>query len=93
MIGAVDSQQFPADPELRDRSIRLFTFLHDLTSLRTRRIRNLSAYDEVLWLEAIPRERECFCLAWGVPEGEEVGETWVEIKKPRLKHPPNHRQS
>lgn len=88
-MGGVDSRQLPADSELREKTVRLFTYLHDLTSLRTRNVRNLNTYDEVLWLEAIPRERECFCLAWGVPEGEEAGETWVEIKKPRLKHPPN----
>lgn len=88
-MGAVDSPQLPPDSELRDKSIRLFTYLHDLTSLRTRKIRDLASYDEVLWLKKIPREKECFCLVWGVPEGEEAGETWVEIRKPRLRPPPN----
>lgn len=72
----------PTD-HIRDRAIRLFTYLRELTQLRSKVIRTLKDYENVLWLSDIPREQGCFTQVWGVSqEGQE--DIWVEIKKPKL---------
>lgn len=76
------------DQAVRDRAIRLFTFLRELTELRSRTIRSIDQYEKVLWFSAIPRESECYCIAWRPVESEVETEVWVEIKKPRLKPTP-----
>jgi len=68
---------------IRENAINLFTFLRELTQLRTKNIRTLENYAEVLWLCDIPREQGCFTQAWGITnQGQE--DIWIEIKKPRL---------
>jgi len=79
------------DEQIRDRAIRLFTFLHDLTGLRTKMIRTSDEYETVLWLNKIPREKECYCIAWQTVDDindDEQSEIWIEVKKPILKEPP-----
>ncbi|MCI0527713.1 MAG: hypothetical protein L0Y56_09755, partial [Nitrospira sp.] len=67
---------------LRDRAIRLFTYLRELAQLRSKVIRTLDDY-EVLWFSDIPREQECFTQAWGAVR-EEREDIWLEIKKPKF---------
>lgn len=67
----------------RDRAIRLFTFLRQLSELRMKTIRTIEQYESVLWFSDIPKEQGCFCIAWE-PELNESGEVWLEIHKPRL---------
>ncbi len=74
--------------DFRDRAIRLFTFLRELTELRTKTIRTSDQYEKVLWFNNIPREPGCYCVAWRAAETEEDREVWVEIRKPRLTPPP-----
>ena len=49
---------------VRDRAVRLFTYLKELTELRTDVRRNCDDYDQVVWWAEIPREKECYCAAW-----------------------------
>ena len=53
------------DPErqLRDRAIGLFSFLYELSRIRTKTVSSLDSYEKVLWLEDIPRETGCFTAA------------------------------
>jgi len=76
------------DTQIRDRAIRLFTFLRELSELRTKMIRTSGEYETVLWFNKIPREKECYCISWQPVDDEEQSEIWVEIKKPILKEPP-----
>jgi hypothetical protein len=76
------------DAQIRDRAIRLFTFLSELSELRTKTIRTSGEYETVLWFDKIPREKECDCIAWQSVDDEEQSDVWVEIKKPILKAPP-----
>ena len=76
------------DAEVRDRAIRLFKYLKELTELRTNTIRNLDQYEKVLWFNEIPRRAECQCIAWPGVSTENLAESWIEIKKPKLKQPP-----
>jgi hypothetical protein len=63
---------------LRNRAIRLFTYLKELTELRTKVVRNLHQYDELIWFSDIPKERGCFCAAWQQPSDYEP-ELWLRI--------------
>ena len=76
------------DKETRDKLVRLFTFLREFSELRMKTIRNLEQYDKVLWFHEIPRESGCYCIAWDNTEAQEESDVWLEIKKPRLKPPP-----
>src|SRR5262245_7118365 len=73
---------------VRDRSINLFTFLKELTELRTKTIRSLEQYEQVVWFQDIPQEPGCHCVAWAGVDLDEHSEAWVEVRKPRLKAPP-----
>ena len=72
----------------RDRAIRLFTFLKELSELRTKIIRTLDQYEEVIWLDEIPKANECYCIAW-IEDSPPQSDVWVEINKPTLYAPPD----
>lgn len=86
MAASTATGQSVQDP-VRDRSIRLFTFLRELTELRTKAIRTLDQYEKVLWLHQIPQDSGCFCAAWTIGQDEE-SDTWVRIQRPRLPEAP-----
>ena len=65
--------------EVREKAIRLFTYLKELTQLRTAMVRDLSAYESVLWFDDVPREPGCFTVAWGAQREET--EAWLEVER------------
>jgi hypothetical protein len=73
-------------PLARDRAVRLFTYLKELTELRSSTIRTLESYDKVIWLADLPRYRVCYSAAWfGARAEEQVDERtqkWIEVPKP-----------
>lgn len=72
----------------RKRSIDLFTYLRELTKLRSKVVRTLEGYDEVVWLSDVPREQECFTPAWGAVRADNEN-VWLEVKKPHMRpYPP-----
>lgn len=77
----------PPGQETREKAIRLFTYLRELVQMRGKKIESLEEYEQVLWLDDIPREPECYCAAW-TDSQEEQPDTWLRIDKPRLKPPP-----
>jgi hypothetical protein len=78
----------PRQAMVRDRALRLFTFLREFVQLRTKIVRSLSSYEQVLWLSDIPKESECFCHVWDPDHETEEERPWVEVGKPRLAAPP-----
>jgi len=79
----------PASDEalVRDRAARLFTYLKELTELRTDVRRNCDDYDQVVWWAEIPREKECYCAAWDFGR-EGAYDDWLRVERPRRKRPP-----
>ncbi len=77
----------PAHDEIRRRAISLYTFLKEFAELRAETIRSFERYDQVLWLQDVPREPECYCAAWQERRDDE-SEAWIEVRKPRLNAPP-----
>lgn len=77
----------------RDKAIQLFTYLKELSKLRTTHTKDVAKYDEVLWFSDIPKEKGCHCVAWQLwdqrdDEREERVDVWVEVHKPTLRSPP-----
>jgi hypothetical protein len=72
---------------VRDKAVRLFTYLKDLTELRTDVTRNCDEYDQVVWWAEIPREKECYCAAWDLGR-EAAYDDWLRVERPRRKRPP-----
>jgi len=86
MLSEVDGDQVAVSLE-RDRAVRLFTFLKELSELRTKIIRTLDQYEEVIWFDEIPKSNECYCIAW-IEDSSPQADIWVEINKPQLVPPP-----
>ena len=84
-----------------DRAVGLFTFLGEFVRLRTKTIRDISHYakdGQVIWAADIPKEHGCSCIAWHRDTAEESAdgpteETWIEIRRPCLKPPPEPPES
>src|SRR5207302_8142969 len=74
--------------QLRKRAVDLFTFLRELVSLRSTVVRNCESYDRVLWIEQVPREPECDCVAFRAAAPEDGDEWWIRVRKPTFSDPP-----
>lgn len=72
---------------VREKSIRLFNYLKELTELRFEVQRNCENYEDVIWWADIPKEKECYCAAWDLHK-EPTFDAWVRIERPRRKRPP-----
>jgi len=76
-----------------EKAVRLFTYLKELSKLRTTHIKDINRYDEALWFSDIPKEKKCHCVAWDLwnqndDEKEKTRDIWIEVHKPSLKSPP-----
>lgn len=72
---------------IRDRSIRLFNYLKDLTLLRTPVIYDVRSYEKVFWFNEIPDEPECILSLHGKEYRRD--DTWLEIRKPNIPELPH----
>jgi hypothetical protein len=62
----------------KERSIRLFNYLKELSLLRTPLVQDLNQYTNIFWFNKIPNEPECIS-----PIHNEVqGDLWIKVKKP-----------
>ena len=92
MSTIVDSED-SGSSQIRDRAIRLFTYLKELCALRTIRTRDVASYDQVFWFSEIPHDRLCRCIAWqssdpSLQATDQTPDVWIQIQKPTLKSPP-----
>src|SRR5215470_17492893 len=71
--------------DVRDRAVRLFTFLKEYTQLRASTALTTDAYDEVIWLADVSDLPGCVCA---VVEPTRDGEVWLEVRKPKLQPAP-----
>jgi hypothetical protein len=76
------------DGVVRDRAVRLFTFLKELTELHSRTVRSYDQYEKVLWLCDVPKNHGCHCIAWRALPDEELSDVWVEVRQARFKKVP-----
>lgn len=73
---------------IRDRATRLFSYLKELTELRSDVKRSCDEYEQVIWWADIPREKECYCAAWDLGR-ESAYKDWIRIERPHRKGPPS----
>jgi len=70
------------DHEQNEKAVRLVEYLLRLASLRSKLVRDISAYDKVLWLNDIPRQNGCFTQAWGRDKDYDP-DIWAEVQNRR----------
>jgi transcription elongation GreA/GreB family factor/very-short-patch-repair endonuclease len=70
------------DSAERAKVMRLVSYLTKLASLRTKLIRDVNDYQNVLWMSDVPHEQHCFTQAWGREEEHEPDE-WLEVQNRR----------
>lgn len=75
------NNQQTVNPEVK-KVIRLVDYLTRLALLRSKLIRDIDEYENVLWIANVPLERGCFTQAWGRDEEHEPDE-WIEVKNRR----------
>lgn len=83
----VNPESTVANSLMRDKSIRLFTYLKELTVLRSQVQRNCDNYEDVIWWAEIPQEKECYCAAWDLHK-DATFEAWIRVERPKRKRPP-----
>jgi|SRR5262245_28623961 len=74
---------------IRDRSVRLFTFLRKFVEARSKVIRSLDSYESVLWGNDLPNAPEVYSIAKKSDNPPSDPDLWFEVKKPDLKDPPS----
>jgi len=84
-----DTKRPVEEDEHKDKAIRLFTFLREVTASRTKTVRTLDNYEQVLWIADIPQENECHFVGWNPIAETDSEDTWSEVKKPRMQSQPS----
>ena len=67
-------------------ALGLARYLREFISLRTNTIRQLDAYEHVLWFHEMPRQQGCLSGAW--VDDREPGDPWLEVRKQTFPSPP-----
>lgn len=74
-----------------NKAIRLVEYLIRITDLQRRIIMNIEDYQQVMWLDDIPRLKGCFARAWDRTSKFDES-VWIEVqgrREPSLPNPPN----
>ena len=72
----------------RERAVALYTFLKEFSQLRTRTVRDVDTYEQVIWVSDVPQQPGCDCIAWHRDVDDVSDKPWIEIRRPRLRRPP-----
>lgn len=75
-------------PQLANRAERLFRYLRDLSQLRTKSVRDVDDYEQVVWLKDLPDGTNSWSLFRDPELGEESGR-WLEVERVTLPPPPS----
>jgi len=86
-VTALEALSVVAHDPIREKSIRLFNYLKELTELRFQVERSCEKYEDVIWWADIPREKECYCAAWDLHK-DAAFDAWVRVERPKRKRPP-----
>ncbi len=85
----MDASKVDDDKLIRDRAIRLFTYLRELAKLKTAVTKDLSAYDKVVWFHDVPEYKGCFSILQSTDLDRNQDGIWLEVRKtPEPKRPP-----
>jgi len=53
------------NPDHKGKALRLVDFLLQVSRMRDKITRNVRDYNDLLWLNNIPRSKGCYTRAWG----------------------------
>ena len=67
----------------RERAVALYTFLREFAQLRTRTVRDVDTYEQVIWVSDILQQPGCDCIAWHRHVDDVSDKPWLEIRRPR----------
>jgi hypothetical protein len=67
-------------------ALHLARYLKEFVALRSTTVRDVAAYDSVLWFADMPQEPDCSSGAWS--DEPELGDPWLEVKKQEFEPPP-----
>lgn len=67
------------DRARRDKAIRLVDFLTQVALLRSKVVRTVDEYQNVLWLNEVPMQTGCFTQAWG-PNEDHDSDVWISVQ-------------
>jgi len=73
-------QKKPLDEE-RDRAIRLFTYLKEISNIKTKVKKDVSEYDKVIWFHDVPENKTCHSVLNTSDGGNSQDPIWLEIKR------------
>jgi len=65
-----------------DKAARLIEYLTRLADLRRKSVKDVANYNQVLWLQDIPKHKGCFTQAWGGNKDYDDS-VWIEIQSRR----------
>jgi very-short-patch-repair endonuclease len=74
----------------KDKALQLLRYLRDFVKLRSTVVRDTEVYakdGDVLWLGALPQDKDCSSPAWSAGEGDEA--VWLRVRQQRLLPPPS----
>ncbi|MCX5998949.1 MAG: AAA domain-containing protein [Chloroflexi bacterium] len=66
---------------VRQRAVRIFTYLKEQALLRSKVVRDLNEYDETIWFHQVPEYKGCFSVL-SAESPERPDGVWLEIRKP-----------
>lgn len=72
----------PNDRTEGSKVIRVVEYLIRLASLRTKTVRDVGEYQNLLWINDIPKQKGCFTQAWGRDENLDP-DVWIEVQSQR----------
>ena len=67
------------NPDHKGKALRLVDFLLQVSRMRDKITRNVRDYNDLLWLNNIPRSKGCYTRAWG-PNEEYDTDIWIEYQ-------------
>jgi len=78
-----------------DKACRLIDYHLKLAALKSRPVKDVSSYENVIWLNDIPHCTGCYSRTWG-PDNSLEDDTWIEVtsrKEPELPPVPDECRS
>lgn len=80
MSGTMSHPESNNGDVLRDKAVRIFKFLRDLALLKTKMVRDLAEYENVVWFHDVPEYKGCLSVLG--PESDKLQySTWLEIQQ------------
>lgn len=73
----------------RSRSLQLFTYLRESIQQKSKVVRDIGDYEEIISFDDIPKINGAKCISWtSIAPDKDPTEDWIELRKPKRPSPP-----